>query len=858
MRPTGIAPLIAILVGLAIAVAAAPRASAEALPEGFRDEVVFENLNQPTSFKFAPDGRTFVALKGGKIVVFPAGSTPTTKPTEFVNLAKQVYDNTDHGLLGLALDPKFAQGRPYVYALFSYDHELGSGAAAPKYGTGPGYEGDPCPTPGAGCLVSGRLVRLTAEGNHAKPSAAAPEVSVLLEDWCQQFSSHSIGDLGFGPEGALFVSGGEGASFENPDWGEFGNPCGDPPGPAGSNLTPPTAEGGSLRSQSALRPGGQVLLDGALLRIDPDTGAGWPGNPYAAASDANKRRIVAFGFRNPFRFSIDPQTSSVYVNNVGNGEDEEIDRVPIGSAQAYNSGWPCFEGAAPNYQFQVAPLEACDRLYNAPGSTSPPFFSYKHANPVAPGDTCPTYNGSAISGSAFYEGTTYPSRYERALFFADSVRGCIYAMLADGGGAPNPANVVPFLSDASNYPGTDVEQGPDGEIYYGSVYGESINRIDYGPGVPTAVLSADREWGSTPLTVVFDAGGSSGEPGSVLSYEWDLDGDGSFDDGGGATRSETYSDPNDNVDVAVRVRDQTTTKSAIARLTIYPGDSPPQIQIAEPSPSLTWGVGQNLHFSGSAKEADGDPIGASGLKWDTRVLHCPFAALKCHEHPLQTFTGVSGGNVAAPNHDYPSFVNFIFTATDQRGLSSQQSVKVAARPVTLALRSSPPGILIAVGNDENGKATPFDREVIANSPTTISAPASAQIGGVSYLFQGWSDGGARAHTVPGDSSGTYLAEYRAVAGPPLPPVIRVYRSPKIGKRPAKRTTSTTAKFVFSGEAGLRFRCRIDKKKFAACRSPRTYRRLAPGRHSFRVYPVDSSGTQVAKATAFGWKILRRG
>jgi glucose/arabinose dehydrogenase len=852
VRSLAAASLLAVLATLALAVAGAPRAGAETLPEGFRDEVVFEKLNQPTSFKFAPDGRTFVALKGGKIVVYPSGSTPTAKPTEFANLAKQVYDNTDHGLLGLALDPKFDQGRPYVYALFSYDHELGSGAPAPKYGTGPGYEGDPCPTPASGCQVSGRLVRLTAEGNHAKPSAAAPEVSVLLEDWCQQFSSHSIGDLGFGPEGALFVSGGEGASFENPDWGQFGNPCGDPPGPAGSNLAPPAAEGGSLRSQSALRPGGAVGLDGALLRIDPDTGAGWPGNPYILSPDANKRRIVAFGFRNPFRFAIAPETNSVYVNNVGNGEDEEIDRVPIGSSQAYNSGWPCYEGTATNYQFAVAGLEACQRLYDLPGSVSPPFFSYKHKDPVAPGDSCPSYNGSAISGSAFYEGSTYPGGYDRALFFADSVRGCIYAMLADPGGAPDPARVVPFLGDASSYPGTDVEQGPDGEIYYGSVYGETINRIDYGPGVPTAVLGADREWGTAPLTVEFDAGKSSGEPGSPLGYEWDLDGDGSFDDGGGATRTETYAAAV-NVEVGVRVRDEVTTKSAVAHLTIYPGDEPPQIAIVEPSPSLTWGVGQNLHFSGTAKEFDGDPITGSRLQWDARVLHCPVAAQKCHEHPLQTFSGVLSGNVAAPNHDYPSYVNFIFTATDERGLRGRQAVEVAARPVTLALRSSPPGVLIAVGNEEKGKATPFERQVIENSPTTVSAPAAAQIGGVTYSFRGWSDGGARTHTLPASSSGTFTALYAAPIGPPPPPVF--HRPAKIKQRPAKTTTSTTAKFVFGGESGLRFRCRIDAKKFAACSSPRTYRQLKRGRHSFRVYPVDASEAQVAKATVFSWKIV---
>ena len=75
---------------------------------------------------------------------------------------------------------------------------------------------------------------------------------MLIEDWCQQYPSHSVGSLDFGPDGALYVSGGDGASFNFVDYGQDGsplNPCGDPPGGVGATLTPPTAEGGALRSQ---------------------------------------------------------------------------------------------------------------------------------------------------------------------------------------------------------------------------------------------------------------------------------------------------------------------------------------------------------------------------------------------------------------------------------------------------------------------------------------------------------------------------------------------------------------------------------------------------------------------------------
>jgi glucose/arabinose dehydrogenase len=143
---------------------------------------------------------------------------------------------------------------------------------------------------------------------------------VLVHDWCQQYPSHSIGSLFFGADGALYASGGDGASFTFVDWGQDGNPrnpCGDPPGGVGATLTPPTAEGGALRSQDVRTTSDPTTLDGTIIRIDPNTGAGLLDNPFALSSDPNARRIVAYGLRNPFRFSIRPGTSDVWVGDVG-------------------------------------------------------------------------------------------------------------------------------------------------------------------------------------------------------------------------------------------------------------------------------------------------------------------------------------------------------------------------------------------------------------------------------------------------------------------------------------------------------------------------------------------------------------
>ena len=223
---------------------------------------VLTGLTQPTAVEFASDGRVFVAEKSGIIRVFSSISAPSS--SVFADLRTQVHNFWDRGLLGLALHPNFpTDNRVYVL----YTHDAVPGGTAPRWGDG-------CPIPPGGtddgCLVTGRLSYLTASGN------VSTGETVLITDWCQQFPSHSIGDLAFGPDGALYVSGGDGASFNYADYGQAGgsagspvprNPCGDPPSGAGGTQTVPTAEGGALRSQdlrTARRPGDPERGDPAV------------------------------------------------------------------------------------------------------------------------------------------------------------------------------------------------------------------------------------------------------------------------------------------------------------------------------------------------------------------------------------------------------------------------------------------------------------------------------------------------------------------------------------------------------------------------------------------------------------------
>ena len=298
--------------------------------------------------RFLPDGRVLVAEKSGLIKLFP--NLTTNSYAVVADLRTEVHNFWDRGLLGLAIDPNFASNN-FIYVLYSYDAAIGG--TPPRWGVA-GQTSDGCPTPpGAttdGCVISSRLSRLTAAGSDWTASETP-----FVNDWCQQFPSHSTGSLDFGADGYLYVSGGDGASFNNADWGQFGggsgsptpaNPCGDPPFPVGTPQTKPTGEGGALRAQSPRRTAGEPrVLNGSVLRLDPSNGLAAPDNPMIGSADLNEQRILGYGFRNPFRMIVRPNTNEVWVADVGWNTWEELDKIPDATI-ARNYGWPCWEGNA--------------------------------------------------------------------------------------------------------------------------------------------------------------------------------------------------------------------------------------------------------------------------------------------------------------------------------------------------------------------------------------------------------------------------------------------------------------------------------------------------------------------------------
>jgi glucose/arabinose dehydrogenase/PKD repeat protein len=715
------------------------------LPSGFTDTVVVGGLLGARDFVFLPDDRILILERGNlttnnlsgdyaSLRVYDPAQQPSLLPD--AALVLDTCGNSERGAVGITIDPNF-NSNGYVYIYYSRPTTLHN-----------------CPE--QTYQVLNRVSRFTMVGNTINPNTEL----VLIDNIVSYWGYHNAGDLNFDSNGYLYISVGNG---------------GDSPDPS-----PDTDR-----------------LNGKILRIKPVSTATDPrgyittGNPYESASGARTcgtptpaadpnpgtinsnpcREVYAYGFRNPFRFTIMPSMAGIpgagqpVLGDVGSNAWEEVNLVYPEQNQDHRHGyygWPEREGPCTYGTICVPPPPE-----NLPPQYTDPIYSYSHLNGGSDQD-------SAVIGGPFYTGTSYPAQYQKSYFFADYVRGFI-GQLKYSNGKWTPAAQY-FATGGLGIIGLQVGPGSarwGTDLYYvnkpdetDSTRTSELRRIRYTSGntPPVAIISVDAPNDPSPSHVyTFSAAGSYDPDRNLpLRYQWDF-GDGSSQDTTVPTAQHVYSD-NQNRTVSLTVVDSKGATSVPATLTVYPQNTAPIGSIVLTNQTAAqrdhYYAGDGWQYQAqNVTDAQDGALPASSIQWSVVFHH------QTHTHPfLSNLPAGLGGTFNIPPGNEPDPVQWYrvhMKITDSRGQSVDITRDIFPATATITLMTFPPGGKILF--EDGPRQTPFTVTRVINFQLPIDAADPQTIGGVSQPFAGWSIGGPKSQIFNMPATATTLT---AFYGPP--------------------------------------------------------------------------------------------
>ena len=314
-----------------------------------------------------PD-RWYVVERAGRVLRF-ADDPGASRADVVIDLRERVDTAGEGGLLGMAFHPDFAaNGR--VFLSYTVD------------GRAPGSP------------LESRIARFTSRDGGDTLDPASERIVLRLD---QPYANHNGGHVAFGPDGMLYAGFGDGGA------------AGDPRGHGQDTGT----------------------LLGAMLRLDVDAAEPYaipPDNPFAGGG--GRGEIFAWGLRNPWRWSFDRETGTLWAGDVGQNAWEEIDRVERGG----NYGWNVREGT---------------HCYRADGcrtaGLTDPVVEYGHDA------------GCSVTGGYVYRGETIPA-LRGVYLYGDFCSGLVWGWPTAGGG-PAERLVDTGISLVS------FAEGLDGELF---------------------------------------------------------------------------------------------------------------------------------------------------------------------------------------------------------------------------------------------------------------------------------------------------------------------------------------------------------------------------------------------------------
>jgi glucose/arabinose dehydrogenase len=377
---------------------------AAGLPQDISFNLITGGLTKPVFITNAGDGsnRLFIVQQSGQIRIFKNGSLLSIP---FLNISGLVPNftgaNGEQGLLGLAFAPDYVN-HGFFYITYTTSNN------------------DPT-FPYTITLAQYRV----SSGNADLADLGSGLVLLSIP---KKYTNHNGGMIAFGPDGYLYMSTGDGGSWGDPD----------------NNAQ-------SLYSRL-----------GKILRMDVDSTPS-PGqnyvipssNPFYGSTDPNiKKEIWAYGLRNAWRFSFDRLTSDLYIGDVGQNRQEEVDFQWGLSAGGQNYGWRILEG-----NLCYNPSTNCV----VPSGYVPPVAVYDH------GDN-DSY-GCSITGGYVYRGLQFLSM-RGIYFYGDFCSGKLFSLINNLNNTWTSSLVI-----STNYSISSFGEDEKGELYLADYAGGKVYQL---------------------------------------------------------------------------------------------------------------------------------------------------------------------------------------------------------------------------------------------------------------------------------------------------------------------------------------------------------------------------------------------
>jgi hypothetical protein len=182
------------------------------------------------------------------------------------------------------------------------------------------------------------------------------------------------------------------------------------------------------------------------------------------------------------------------------------------------------------------------------------------------------------------------------------------------------------------------------------------------------------------------------------------------------------------------------TLSKVATLSVTT-NKPPIGQILSPAKGTTYIGGMVVNYSGSAFDYEDGDLPASAFTWQVDFHH------DTHLHPfIAATTGSKTGTFTIPDRGETSsnvYYRIILKVKDSVGLTHTRSRDILPQKADMTFAATPSGLQITL--DGQNRVTPFTVTGVVGIKRAIAAPTPQTLNGLSYVFQSWSDGGARSH-----------------------------------------------------------------------------------------------------------------